>query len=178
LIPTSVPAPPSSVSVPAPPSSVSLPAPPDRELFRALPVRVSPRAPPMTFSMVAPEERVRVSPALTACADGLPRLTATARVVVAEKSRVSTPPPDSLIVSLPRAVSVSKRKVSVTDVCRHDRSRAPSHTRRDGDRDRGRKAGGQQGANLQRFQGQPAPRPSGPRRSTPGTSAAFTQHFR
>jgi hypothetical protein len=36
-------------------------------------------------------------------------LTATARVVVAEKSRVSMPPPDSLIVSLPRALSVSKR---------------------------------------------------------------------
>src|SRR5262249_49438041 len=51
--------------------------------------------------------------ALTTCAAGLPRSTATARVVVAEKSRVSTPPPASLIVSLPRALSVSKRKVSL-----------------------------------------------------------------
>ena len=58
----------------------------------------------MTFSIVLPAERVRVSPALTTCAAALPRLTVTARVVVAEKSSVSTPPPDSLIVSLPRAV--------------------------------------------------------------------------
>ena len=67
----------------------------------------------MTFSIVLPAERVRVSPALTTCAAALPRLMLTARVVVAEKSRVSTPPPDSLIVSLPRALSVSKRKVSL-----------------------------------------------------------------
>ena len=86
---------------------------PSITLFRALPVRVSPRAPPVTFSIVLPAERVRVSPALTTCAAALPRLMVTARVVVAEKSSVSTPPPDSLIVSLPRALSVSKRKVSL-----------------------------------------------------------------
>ena len=49
------------------------------------------QAPPMTFSIVLPAERVRVSPALTTCAAALPRLMFTARVVVAEKSSVSTP---------------------------------------------------------------------------------------
>src|SRR5262249_57135312 len=64
---------------PPPPSIVSLPAPPLMTLFRMLPVILSPRDPPRTFSIVLPADRVRVSPALTACAAGLARLTATAR---------------------------------------------------------------------------------------------------
>src|SRR3712207_7509904 len=40
----------------------------------------------------------RSSPALTTCAAALARLTATVRVVVAEKLSVSTPPPASSIV--------------------------------------------------------------------------------
>src|SRR5262249_56837668 len=98
---------------PARPAGAWFPPPPDSALCGAFPVRVSPRAPPMTFSIVAPDERVSVSPALTACAAGLARLTATARVVVAEKSSVSTPPPDSSMHSLPLALSASHRYMSL-----------------------------------------------------------------
>src|SRR5262249_59755649 len=94
---------------PGPLVGMPSPPPPVSELFRALPVRVSPWAPPMTFSIVAPDERVRVNPALTTCAAGLLRLTVTARVVVAEKSRVSIPPPASLISEERRAGTESRR---------------------------------------------------------------------
>src|SRR5262249_31576044 len=78
--------------------------------FRALPIIVSPSAPPMAFSTVSPAERVRVSPALTTCAAGLPRLIVTGRVVVAEKSRGFGRAPGGATATLPRALAVARRK--------------------------------------------------------------------
>ena len=111
----------SSVSVPPPDSTsvslpcvrsvsktkLSLPAPPVSTLFSVLPVSESFSVPPITFSIVLPDERFSVSPTLTIWAAPFDRLTATFRVVVPLKSSVSAPPPDSTIVSLPSARSVS-----------------------------------------------------------------------
>ena len=77
-----------------------------------LPVNVSLSAPPITFSSVVPDDRISVSPAFTTCAAAFDKSTATERVVVVWKSSVSIPPPDSLIVSVPSARSVSNTYVS------------------------------------------------------------------
>ena len=71
------------------------------------PVNVSLSAPPIRFSTVLLSDKSSVSPAFTTCAAAFDKSTDTERVVVVWKSSVSIPPPDSLIVSVPRDRSVS-----------------------------------------------------------------------
>ena len=100
------------VSFPNPPINLSSPGPPLRTLASVFPVNVSFSDPPITFSIVVAEPSVRVSVGLTICAVARPRFTEIPVFVVAEKSSVSVPPPDSSIVSLPKETFASKMYVS------------------------------------------------------------------
>ena len=82
-------------------------------MFSELPVIVSPSVPPTTFSIVLADESVSVSPTFTIWAAAFDKSTATDRVVVLLKLTASVPPPASLIVSLPKARSVSNANVSL-----------------------------------------------------------------
>ena len=92
-----------------------MPAFPVSVFARALPMSRSFSEPPLAFSNVLSAPRIRLRLAFTTCVVARPRLTVTPSVVLVEKSSVSTPPADSSSVSVPSAVAVLNRKLSLPE---------------------------------------------------------------